>query len=148
MTKLRTRLDRLLRLRDQELEHRRRELDDACAVCDAANRTRSSAEAHAHAVAERNRADLAAGRSGLETRTRRAAGNAYREAAQRAEHQHAHATAQVAQAEGRVSLAWRRLRSLEILQARRLKSEALEAERKSQRELDDMGRRRWQERER
>ena len=148
MKSLRKRIDRLLRLRDQELAYRRRELEEACAVCDAANRARSAAEAEAHAVAERNHADLTTGRSGLETHVRSSAGTAYREAAREADLHHERTRARVADAEGRVTLAWRRLRSLEILKARRLASEARETERRSQRELDEIGRHGWQERRR
>lgn len=147
MSRLRTRIERLLRLRRSELDHTRRRLDQECAICESVSRERAAADEQARDVEGQVRSRLAHGASGGDARSLLGAESAARMAAHAASERHAQASSQESRAREQVIKAWQRVRGLEILRARRDRATAASAARRGERELDDIGRRLWRERE-
>lgn len=147
MSRLRTRIERLLRLRRSELDHTRRRLDRDCAICESVGRERAAADERARDMERQVRRSLEGGASGGDARSLLGAEAGARLAARAASERHAQASSQESRAREQLALAWQRVKGLEILRARRDRAAAASAARRGERELDDLGRRLWRERE-
>jgi len=148
VSRLRARLDRLLRLRTHELDRSRRELEQACETCEAANRRMAKALEQARELDAELGRELEQGLPGLSVRAGGGAGAASHDAARTASDGHTRAADQEATARERVVEALKRVRGLEILKSRRQRTESRDAERRRQHELDEIGQQQWRRHER
>jgi flagellar export protein FliJ len=143
MKPFRFRLERLKRLRNQQLDRERYDLDRACETCDTLDaELRDRAESQRGREAELD-ARLEEGLSGASLRSE--AADAQRGASVVADTRAQLDRANDQRSENRDQLfaAWRRMRLLERLEARGRSKHEREEERRAQRNLDETGQLRW-----
>ncbi len=130
----------LLRLRSFELDTRRRELGRETEAWRGAVAERESGESAAREGEEREALALAKGVDAQRAASHRNHALARRSEADRASERAEAAAASVAASRERVKEAWRQLRVVEQLHRRALERHRSEAERRRQRDLDEVAR--------
>jgi len=143
MKPFRFRLERLKRLRNQQLDRERHELDRACEVCDTLDaELRDRAESQRGREAELG-SRLKAGVPGASLRSETADTQRGASVVADTRAQLDRANDQRSENQDQVFAAWRRMRLLERLEARGRSKHEREKERHEQRNLDETGQLRW-----